>query len=96
MPYFFDVVDYDKLRNEDLIVYIDQSGKEKTSAAKTCFLKAASTDQPVSKGQNVYSFNEYILVLVKNFIGFCHCERSEAISKLSVNQEIASSLRSSQ
>ena len=39
-----------------------QSSVYQTSAAKTCFLKAASTDQPVSKGQNVYSFNEYILV----------------------------------
>jgi predicted nucleotidyltransferase len=27
MPYFFDVVDYDKLQNEELITHIDQFGK---------------------------------------------------------------------
>lgn len=27
MPYFFDVVDYDRLKNEDLITHIDQFGK---------------------------------------------------------------------
>jgi len=27
MPYFFDVTDYDKLKNEDLIIHIDRCGK---------------------------------------------------------------------
>lgn len=40
MPYFFDVVDYDELQNQNLIVHIDQFGKvlfSRRSALETVF-----------------------------------------------------------